>query len=549
MNGAGQLVESLRAHAVEVAFGIISTHMMEVYDAMARAGAPRLVSGHHESALVYMADGYWRACGRPGVVLTSTGPGVANSVGAMGEAYACSASVLNITSTIPLEYLGKNRGYLHEAKDQTAMLETVTAWTRLVRRAADIGGAVDDAFEHFAARRPRPLALEVPIPFWREQVGDVERASARGGGGFTADERSIEQAARLLASARRPVIWAGGGVTSAAAFRELQALAESLGAPVVVTSGGKGAFPADHDLFVGVAWVVGSQLSADGPLFGLVEGADAILAVGTRFSRSSTGMWKLRMPRNLVQVDIDRGELGKIYPAEVAIEGDARHVLGRLVERLSGRQGAGPSQARVEEARAARAAHEEKVRSLAPALCRMVDGLRAAIPRRALVVADATVLMNRWGNAIFPVYEPRGWISPHGWTGIGFGFPAAIGAALAAGGRPVVAFTGDGGFQFNLQELATIREAGANLVVVVLNDGAYGALKEQQQTLYAGRYIGTAIGGPDYVRLAEAYGIAGVRASSLGELMSQLERAIGRSEPCVIDAAMPQGLERFPTDA
>ena len=340
---------------------------------------------------------------------------------------------------------------------------------------------------------------------------------------------AVADAAQLLSNARRVLIWAGGGAVRSHAGEELAAVAELLGAPVVTTPEGKGAIPEDHPLSLGACY------STFGPAQWLAPQADVVLAVGTRFTLPMTGPWSLRPPQALVQIDIDPEEVGQSYPAQVGLVGDARLALGALRERLEGAQRA--SSWTQEEFHAARLQAEQEVHELTSFQLPIVNALRQEMDRDAVLVSGVTNVAY-WANLAYPVYEPDTYLTSSYFATLGFAFPTALGAKVARPERQVVALTGDGGFLYDVGELATAVQHGINIVVVVFNDNAFGASLNDQQTRYQGRVIGTQLHNPDFVKLAESFGAVGMRAQP-EEFGPALRQALSAQRPVLLEVPIP----------
>jgi acetolactate synthase-1/2/3 large subunit len=489
---------------------------------------------------VFMADGYARASGKPGVCFTSTGPGAANSVGAMGEAYHGSSPVLNITTNCEQELVESGRGALHEPKDQLGMFRSVTDCNALINQVEYIPGHIHEAFQRFLNRRPRPIELEIPTDVLAQKaevqvLPMAQRIRQQGGPG------AVEQAAKILASARKIVIWAGGGIISSEATPELVQLAELLVAPVTTTYSGKGGFPEDHPLGLGCS--IGGRVYGQNPVFEFIERCEVVLAVGARLPfRATTGVG-LKFPPKLIHIDVDPEVFNKNFGATVAIAGDAKAVLGQLVGLLKGK-----SVARSE----AFAREVEQLKKLAlqtlwengPNQQRVMETIRSAIFRDAIIVADPTAPAY-WAARGLPCYEPRTYLSPHGWGGIGFAFPAALGAKVGRPDRQVIVISGDGGFQLNMQELGTAAQYGIKVVVLMFNDGAWGVLRDRQRDYHGGRYYATDLVNPDFVKLAESYGLAATRVYGSRGMSVALEEALKDKAFHLIDVEMPDGFPNF----
>ncbi len=508
-------------------FGLPGIHALAIYDGLRAHPEIRQIAVRHEQTAVYMADGYARVGNRPGVALLTTGPGTANAAGALGTAWWDSVPLLVVTSNIPSAYLGKQKGYLHEPKDQRALLSSVADSAVTVTRTEDIPGAIHDAFRRMLTGRPRPQAIEIATDMLTRRL-DVEAVPWVTDVSFSRPEPTsdaIERAAALLSRAERPVIWAGGGVNRAGAELELLQVAERLGAPVVTTVQGAGALPYDHPLSVGFR-------PTEPAVADLVGRGDVLLAVGTKFAQGMTNSWSMKLPDVIVHIDIDPGEFDKNYPAAVKVAGDARRALAALLRALPSEPRApwagdlAPFRSELEAKTAERGAVETAV----------LRGLREAVPRDGVIVWDQTKPAY-WASRSFPVYEPRTFLYP-GYGTLGFAFPTALGAKVAAGARPVVAVCGDGGFQYALPELATAVQFGIDVVVVLFNDDAWGILGDLQDRMFEGRRYAIELVNPDFVKLADAYGVRALRLDGPEGLERAVRSAIEQGGTWLIEVRM-----------
>jgi acetolactate synthase I/II/III large subunit len=522
VTGGRILATALHAGGVDTVFGLIGSHVTAVYDALLGFPAIGTIDVRHEQAAAYMADGYARVTGRPGVCLVTAGPGATNTLTAVATAFADSSPVLVIAGQVPSDVLGRGKGVFHECPDQLGLFRSVTGWSGRAERAGDIPHLVGEALATLRTRRPRPAYLEIPCDLLDNHVADVLAAPAPvepTRPDAPADD--VRRVAALLAASRAPVIWAGGGVIRAAASEPLRDLAEALGAPVFVTMSGKGAIPADHPLAVDY-W-----LPAE-PARTLLESADLVLAVGTRFTSMATAGWRIRLPR-LVQIDIDPDELGKNYPIEVGLCGDAGAILRQL---LAAGVGAHPSRAEA-VARVRREVDEAAGRSF-PEPLRLLGAIRSRLRRDAVVVCDITTL-GTLARRYFPVYEPRTFICPLGFGTLGSAYALALGAKRGRPDRQVVAICGDGGFLFNLAELATAAQHGLGVVALVVNDGGYGAIRDWQRRHAGGRFTGVDLLTPDFMGVAQAFGVVGLRAKSTDDVGELLEAALRETRPVLLE--------------
>ncbi|MCY3990163.1 MAG: thiamine pyrophosphate-binding protein [Caldilineaceae bacterium] len=551
MTAARALVESLRAQGVDTIFGIISSHTMEIFDALYdHQDAIRFISARHEHAAAMMADGYARVTGKPGICLTSTGPGAANSTGGLGEAYAASSPVLTITSSAEEKLYERGLGTMHETKNQLDMLATVTQSSVHISRPEEAPGQVQEAFAQFQGWRQRPIALEIPSDVQSQEAEMVISGPVRQGAP-AADPASVETAAEILLAGRRVGVMAGTGVHRAGAGRELVRLAERLGAPVFTTANSKGAIAEDHPLSLGM---YGGEYNfppggLEDPRQTFANSLDVLLVAGSSLSYFRAKSQGLRQPPQLIHLDIDAATMDKWYKTTVRLVGDARTVLEQLNCALEGKAGSdknvnGIKESYAAEVQAVRESIREYKRQTLPNETMIMEAIREATDRDAVFVGDVGVCNHRGANYCLEVYEERSYLIP-AWGGLGFGLPAAAGAKAGVPERQVICITGDGGFQFNIQELGTCVQYGLRPVVLVFNDDAWGLLRYYQKNRGNGRYIASDLRNPDFTRLAEAYGACGVQVKSLPEMVQALERALEAETVSVIDVKTPHGFANF----
>lgn len=527
MTGGDAVVAALKAIGVRHVFGIVSVHNLPIYDAIGRDGSITPIAVRHEQGAAHAADGYARATGELGVVIASTGPGTANTMNGLYEAGFASSRVLLITGQIESRYYGKGKGFLHEAERQLSMLQSVTRRVESVRRTDDIAAAVVRVATDINTGRPQPGAVEIPIDL-QYATADVDIPSPiTAWPRVTPAEEELARAAELLAGARRPLIWAGGGVNSGGAHAALLALAERLPAPVVTTTEGRGAIPDDHDLALGAT--TGARTVVQ-----LIEEADVVLAVGTRFQGNSTRNWQLPIPGQLIHLDADPGVVGRNYPPAVAIVGDARVGLERLAALVTETAVDLDFVARARQARdEARQRSRELIGTDYEAI---MDTIRDLLPRDANIVRDATVPAYLWGDRLLPVYEPRTSIRPAS-AAIGPGLPLAVGAAIGSGRRTVL-IQGDGGFMLNLGELATAVQYQVPVVVCLFNDGGYGVLRGIQARSFEGRTTGVDLATPDFVAIAQGMGLPGYPVKTVEEFRDAFKQAADTDGPALLDIDM-----------
>ena len=518
----GKLVaECLEAAGAEVAFGVPGIHALAVWDGL-RTSPVRAIGLRTELSAGFAADGYARTSGRPAPLLLSTGPGALISLAALMEAASAHVPVVAIASQIPRELIGAGRGFLHELPDQKASFAPVVKWAARAESAGDIPELLGEAFRRALTPPSGPVFLEIPVDVLAGEtdvpVGELDTAPELPP---LPSENDLGEAVRLLAGAERPVVWAGGGVLRSGAWDELRAVAERLGAPVVTTYMGKGAFPEDHPLAAGSA-------SDEPAVQELLSGADAILAVGTELGAETTAHYSLELRGRLIHVDADPRRIGATYEA-LGLVGDARGVLAALLEGLPAadehRRGAAGGR---RFARGSRRGSTGRTAGWSEASCATV---REALPRDAVSSWDMTILAY-WAAAHFPAYEPRSFLYPLGSGTLGYSWPAALGASLAVPGRPVLGVVGDGGFNYGLAELAPARQYGLDAKLLLVDDGGYGILREYQRDQF-GETFSVDLVEPDFRAAIEAFRVPVVSVEPDG-LADALAAVLAEDGPAVV---------------
>jgi acetolactate synthase-1/2/3 large subunit len=533
MTGADLLIASLHDAGVRVIFGMPGSHTVAIYDAIQRHGGIRTILTRNEQAGAFMADGYARVTGRPGVICTTAGPGATNALTGIGEAWADSAPVLLLTGQVNHDRLHEECGNYHEI-DLEGIFRPCTKYVGTVMDNADIPAMVSQAFGAMTVGRPRPAALILPQDLMGREVGASVREGPLTPGPSPPVRRGEKyaQTAELLARAVRPIILAGGGAVWANAGHEIRQLAERLQCPVVTSQQGKGILDERHPLSLGHARSMRARVAT--PV------ADVMLAIGCRFTEVMTGFRKLNVPRRLIQIDINPSEIGMNHPVELGIVGDAKEALQGILAALPGTTPSSPTPLPRRGEGGTMLSDWNDIWPTARAAKRpqaewLIDALRAALPENAVVFTDASEMAYRM-HTDFPAYMPRSFFYPSNYIALGWGFPAALGAAVAFDNqRVVVSFSGDGGFVMTCQELATAARYGLRVIIVVHNDNAYGAIKHLQRIKYEGRYLETDLNNPDFLQLASAFGIPARRASDADSFAAALQFAQRQDGPFLIE--------------
>lgn len=510
LTGGQALVRLLANYGVDTVFGIPGVHTLELYRGLPGSGI-RHVLTRHEQGAGFMADGYARVSGKPGVCFVITGPGVTNAATPIGQAYADSIPMLVISSVNHTASLGKGWGCLHETQDQRAITAPITAFSAVALTAEDLPELIARAYAVFDSERPRPVHISVPLdvlaaPVVRDWTHEVVRRPGRGLPGV----ETLQAAADKLAAAKRPMIIAGGGALHAA--EAVQALSERLAAPVFTSVAGKGLLSPEAPLNAGASLCVA-------PGWEMIEQADLVLAVGTEMA--DTDFWRERLPLSgeLVRIDIDPRKFNDFYPCAVALKGDARLTLDALLVILpeQGRATA-PAAAQVAQLRATIRQGHGPLQAIHQAI---LDRIAAALPTDAFISTDMTQLAYT-GNYAFASRAPRSWLHPTGYGTLGYGLPAGIGAKFGAPQRPGLVLVGDGGFLYTAQELATAtEELDSPLVVLLWNNDALGQIRDDMLGLDI-EPIGVLPRNPDFAGLARAFGCTVKQPQSLDELEQDL---------------------------
>jgi len=529
----GDLVaEFLAAAGVTTAFGIVSIHNIPVLDAIGRRNTVRFVPARGEMGGGHMADAYARVSGGLGVLVTSTGPGAANAVPALLEARFAGSPLLHITGQTATRFLGRNTGAVHDVSTQGEMLASVCKSVHRIRVAEEAFGALLAAAADALSAPMGPVTVEIPTDLQRapvERPSALDRLVLPIRPAAAPSEAELDAAAELLADCRRPMLWLGNGAKGAR--QEVLALLD-LGFGAVTSWNGRGTVQEDHPRSFGALHGNGAPA-----IEAFYESVDAMVVVGSRLRGHETLDGTLKLPRRLLQVDVDARASGRTYPSTQFIAGGAAAVLGGLARRLRGRSRVDPAFG-TDLARTRAEAAEAYRLTLGP-YADFPAQLRSVMPRDAVWVRDATVAGATWAHRLMPVYGPRDSVHPVG-AAIGPGLPFGIGAALAVGpqGRKTVMLAGDGGFAMNMTELWTAAQERAEICVIVMNDGIYAAIGHIQDAFQDGRRYFGELRHPDLLGLAALAGMPAWRVDRAEAFGETVARALATPGPTLVEVDM-----------
>ncbi|WP_347753992.1 thiamine pyrophosphate-dependent enzyme [Agrococcus sp. ProA11] len=508
---ARAVLETIRAYGVTAVFGIPGTHNLELYRPLQALGM-RAVTNRHEQGSGYGADGWAQQTGLPGVVITTSGPGLQNAMSAVGTAFCESRPMIVLSPGVALGAEFADVGTLHETKDASAMADAVAAWSRRVTTAAEAVDAVHDAFALFRSGRPRPVHIEIPLDVL-EAAADVPSAAraARPAPEAAAGERSaVLEAASLLEHAAAPVIIAGGGATSAA--RAVTSLAERLGAPVLTTLNGKGTLDEHHPLSLG------SNLRLEAARL-VAEAADVLVVVGSKLGEAELWAPSLEARGRVIRIDIEATQLHKNLAATVGIVGDASAVLAAILDALPDSGAAAPGLTAVREA------IEAEVRQALPETVALAKVIASALPEDAIVAGDSSQIVYLALANVLRQSRPHSLLYTPTYATLGYGLPAAIGARVAQTQRPVVTVIGDGALMFCVNELATAIEQRLDLTIVCVDNGGYAEIKQNELDRGIAP-IGVDLVQPDWAALATAFGATGTRVATAADIPDAIRAAV-----------------------
>jgi acetolactate synthase I/II/III large subunit len=551
MRGAAILCEALLQEGVDTIFGYPGGAVLHIYDELtAYSGLINHVLARHEQGAVHMAEGYAKATGKVGVAIVTSGPGATNAVTGIADAYMDSVPLVVITGQVPRRMIGTDA---FQEIDTLGITRPCTKYNYLVQSAGELAAVVQEAFYIASTGRPGPVVIDIPKDVTAETASFVYPDRVKLPGyrpDLPADAQQVRRAVERLLSADRPILYVGGGIIHSNASSELMELAERLHLPVTPTLMGLGCFPSGHSLCLGMLGMHGTYWANMA-----ISEADLIVAIGVRFDDRVTGALDKFAPHaEIIHVDVDTSSLNKNVRAHIPILGDARNVIRQMLELLPER---GPE--RSMDAQRRLAPWWEQIRQWSEYAPLSYEQSDSAIKPQYLVQqlyeltdGDAIIATDvgqhqMWLAQYYRFNGPRQSLTSGGLGTMGFGFPAALGAQLAFPERQVIAFVGDGGFQMTAQELATAVQFRANVKIIVMNNGYLGMVRQWQEIFYERNYSSVQMGClPDLVKLAEAYGAVGLRATEPHELRRVLEAGLATPGVVVMDIQVAAEENVFP---
>jgi acetolactate synthase I/II/III large subunit len=528
ISAGAAIVDTLINHGVDTVFGIPGVQTYELFDALGRAkDKVSLINPRHEQACAYMAFGYARSTGKEGIYSVVPGPGVLNSGAALVTAYGASTPVMCVTGEVPANFIGVGLGHLHELPDQLATLRGMTKWATRIDDPAATATEVTEAFKQMRTGRPRPVAVSMPWDVFAKTTPKVTLSAFTAQEPLPADSEEMERALELLKNAQNPMILVGSGAVNSS--DEVLRLAEALQAPVVPFRSGRGIVSDDHAL--GFNCASGSRLW---------QQADVIIGIGSRLELL-WGRWpKHKTGVKLINIDIDPLQHVRLK-ADVGLIGDAGKTAAALaegIEKLPSRSSRYKEYAEVKTT----IAHD--ILKITPQID-FLKAIRDVLPRDGFV-AEETSQVGFTSIYGIPIYKPRTFVSCGHQGTLGYGFPTCLGVKVGNPDKCVVSIVGDGGFMFAIQELTTAVEHGINLVTVLFNNNCYGNVLRDQQQMFDGRDVGSKLENPDFLKVADAFGVTYFNASTPDNLRKSLELAFKSETPCLIEVPVVQGSETSP---
>jgi acetolactate synthase-1/2/3 large subunit len=521
MTGGDAAVEVLLAEGIDTIFGLPGIQMDNLLDAMVRRGGIHFIHARNEQATTHMADAYARATGKIGCSIVVPGPGLLNAMSGLATAYGASSPVLCITGQIDSHAIGQGLGHLHEISNQLEMVRSVAKWSGRAMRPEEVAPVLQEAFRQLRIGRPRPVVVEIPPDVLASKMERVSIVPVPDEVAEPAIDELIDAATEVLRGAKKPLITVGGGVMTAGAWDELRELAEILDAPVLMTPQGKGTLSARH--LLAFEWAAARDL---------IPAADVVVAIGTRYANPDANRRKVLPGQRLIRIDIDDFEIAQVQDTEMAIHADAKAALVRLVPAVAKVRDDGSDWADA-DLEAIKTSYRQRLTDIQPQAA-FAAVLREELPDNTVVVAGMTQ-MGYWSRLGWETYEPRTFIGPGYMGTLGFELATGLGAQAAFPDRKAVVLSGDGGFMFGVQELSTAVQHQLGLICIVFNDGAFGNVRRIQKNYYGGRFIATELHNPDFMELAKAFGLHGIRAEGPEGLRIAVRGALAVQGPVLLE--------------
>ena len=527
MNGAQILIECLKREGVEVMFGYPGGQVLPIFDALYDADM-KFILVRHEQGAAHAADGYARATGKVGVCLATSGPGATNLTTGIANAYMDSIPIVAITGQVKTFLIGNDA---FQEADVTGVTRPITKNNYLVKDAKDLAQIIREAFHIASTGRPGPVLIDIPSDV---QMQDIEfiwpkEIKIRGyNPTYFGHPGQIKKAAKLITQAKRPILYTGGGIITSGASPELKDLAERTSIPVTTTLMGLGGFPGTHELFLGMLGMHGTAYANHA-----IMGSDLIIAVGARFDDRVTGRLDAFAPgAKIIHIDIDPASISKNVKVDVPIVGDAKNILGQLLEEIKKTPDTTEWLKTIDSWKKKYPLKYKEEGKLKPQY--VIEQIYQATKGEAIIATE--VGQNQmWACQWYKYDHPRTYISSGGLGTMGFGFPAAMGAKLGCPEKIVFDIAGDGSIQMNIQELATCVANKINVKVAILNNGYLGMVRQWQELFYKKRYSYTTLYNPDFVKLAESFGAVGIRVSKKEDVRPAIEKALATENTVFID--------------
>ena len=520
MNGGDILIECLKAQGVNTIFGMPGTQNIHIYDSLLRRGTGYInhFLVRHEYSATLMADGFARATGEVGVAITVPGPGASNASTGILEAFTDCVPVLLITGQSHSDFYSRHPSKMFHGLDQMRFFDSFTKYCAIAHSVSEIPIVVEKAFDAMRNGRPGPTVLEFPMDV-TSGYGEVSIPDRVPRDDLPLpDTSSLNSAVEKIRTSKLPLIFAGSSVIHSNARNELKLLAEKLNVPVIVSRCAKGALSEDHPLALQVSYgYLGQQA---------LKQTDCLIAIGTRFTSIDTRSWSLKMPQTFIQIDEDENEIGREYPCEIGVVGDLKLTLQALIEDVSIDQN---------EWNFVLSPLHAKFNSQPP--LPILHELQDVLPRDTIYAIDVHSL-GYASFAEFPIHDPRTLLHPNIGVALGYSYPAALGAKIAYPDRPVICFSGDGGFMMGAVEMATAMKYGINVVAIVINDDCLSAIKGSQQLGFEGRTIDTDLQNPDFVEFAKSFGAYARTIEDLDDFKPTLRDALAAEKPALIEVRM-----------